>query len=295
MKKVDFMAKFDGLEAGRKTLDMPENIDEAIKLEGSKKAVFSYYLKERDKAFHMAIVAGILKDLVAGFSLDVARTRAMQEGSKEAVFARYLKAKEKELRAAKYPTRVNSYDKAIVAGIRKDLAVQVFGYIPDAARVARKLTFIKSNCHELKEASTGGMAMTNIARIQEQLKSFEKKKDNKEGIEHLRTALEEMEMLSEATEDKEELWFVHNQSLRYCNMVIEMGRKVARNGQPSFDELDLIIDYMSLFKEQENPNFKDILGKTWVLYLEAFKREFEGEKLDDSLKTEIYNSLTKKR
>ena len=105
--------------------------------------------------------------------------------------------------------------------------------------------------------------------IREFLKKFEKNKNNREGIASLNYALEEMEAIFEETKDIRKLWIIHNLYHKYRNMVIEEVRKMARNGTPSLDELNLIVDLMELFKkhkfQDEDRDFKDAYDKSVAL------------------------------
>lgn len=114
-----------------------------------------------------------------------------------------------------------------------------------------------------------GMAMTNIGYVRELLRKFEENKNNRKGVAHLRSALEEMQSIIEETNDKKEADFIHNAYLKYRNVVMEMSRNAARAGTPSSNELDLIKDYMELFKKysfDEDPDFKNAYDKILKLH-----------------------------
>lgn len=138
--------------------------------------------------------------------------------------------------------------------------------------------------------------MTSIDYIQEQFKKFEENINNKAGIEYLQSALEEIKMVSAESKDIRELTLVNNLFYKYRKIVMERARKVMSNGTPSYDELWLIVEFMHIFKENsldEDTYFRDVSGKIVVLWLEAYRRENYGDKLDDSLKNEIYGAVTK--
>lgn len=98
MKKTEIVAKEKGgVEVGRITVEMPETLDDAIKIEGgSKEEVLKHYL-------HAKVIA-----IRAGLYPKSAST-SQSAGSKKSV-----------------------YDKAMSAGMSKAIAIQVSGYNPDA-------------------------------------------------------------------------------------------------------------------------------------------------------------------
>ena len=95
MKKETIVAKALGKECGRKEFDIPENLDEAIKLENGKEGVFNLYIQA--------------KKIVLRSSL-YPKVASAGSVSKKAV-----------------------YDRMIEAGIKKDIALQVSGYTPEVA------------------------------------------------------------------------------------------------------------------------------------------------------------------
>lgn len=55
MKKVEIVAKEKGVEIGRKTVEMPETLDEAVKLEGSKELVLGIYINAKKVALRASL------------------------------------------------------------------------------------------------------------------------------------------------------------------------------------------------------------------------------------------------
>lgn len=140
--------------------------------------------------------------------------------------------------------------------------------------------------------------MTSIDLIREQLKKFEENIKTEEGIEYLRSALEEIAMiLEDSSSGEQDVRFAQNILRKYCHIVLEMAKAVwSAHGTPSSDELWLIVKLMGIFKENglvEDPDFKDAYGKTVMLWLEIGRMEGSGDKLDDSLKNEIYDTVIK--
>ena len=96
MKKETIIAKALGKECGRTEIDMPENLKEAIKVEGSEEGVFNHYIQQK----RLAIRATLYPKVASAGSV-----------SKKAV-----------------------YEKMIAAGIKPDMATTISGYTPEVVK-----------------------------------------------------------------------------------------------------------------------------------------------------------------
>jgi len=137
--------------------------------------------------------------------------------------------------------------------------------------------------------------MSDIDYIRGLLKKFEENINNKEGVEYLRSALADMACIFEEADNEKDI-IIKNTIRKYCNVVMDAAKKIRTKGTPSFDELNRIEDIMQSFKENgfaDEPDFKDLHGKIFVEYLEAFCRG-NGRKLEDATKVEIYERITKR-